>query len=226
MSNPASLLLAQLHAWNRSNKPAAGARGTDAPDNDDAWIRHRLAVRHLDAIDQILAEMAAQGKSVTVYESAFKTWTQIVFAYPAGWGQANSGHIDQTALEKLDMLAGRLDDFLPTSDEAGRGRTRKLVEEVQAALKTDESIPADMKIHLRQVAEQLSWCLDHYELTGDFELKDAIDRLLISVGITAQKSRQGSLWTKLVNTFVYPFITSTSAQLTGHSILMLTTGAS
>lgn len=225
MSNPASLLLAQFHAWNKPNKPAAGARGTDNP-TSDAWVQHRLAVRHLNAIDEILSEMAAQGKNVAVYQAAFVQWTQVVFAFPRGWGEANSGRIDGTTLQHLETLAGRLEDYLPTTTDDGLERTRTLVDQVRNAIISDDSLPQDLKVHLHQMADQLGWCLDHYEITGDFELKNAIDRLFITIGVTAQVSKEGGMWAKFVNTFVYPFITSTSAQLTGRSILMLTTGTS
>jgi hypothetical protein len=219
MANPAALLLDQFRSWDHPNQTADTARGTSNP---EAWLPHRLAVRHLDAIEEILAEMAAQGKNVAVYQGAFVIWSQIVFAWPRGWGQANSAQIDGTTLQHLDTLASRLEDYLPTTDEAGRDRTRELVEEVRAAIDSDNSVPADMKIHLFQLADQLSWCMDNYSIAGDFELKTAIDRLLITVGVTAQESKQGGIWTTIVNNFVYPFVASTTASLTGQSILMLT----
>ncbi|MBO0883729.1 MAG: hypothetical protein J2P17_26020 [Mycobacterium sp.] len=81
MGNPASLLLAQFHAWNQPNQTADNARTTKG---DDVWIRHRLAVRHLDALQEILTEMAAQGKNVRVHQAAFAEWSQVVFAWPRG----------------------------------------------------------------------------------------------------------------------------------------------
>lgn len=221
MANPAALLYAQLMAWH-SDSTADNARGTR---DTDAWVRHRLAVRHLDAIDEILAEMQTQGKGgINLYQQMHIQWTHAVFAWPHGWGSPNSGKINMTALHHLDTLAGRLDDYLPAADDAGRERTRALVNEVQAAIDSDDSLPDEMKIHLRQMAEQLGWCLDNYAITGDFELKNAIDRLLITIGVTAQKSTQPGRWTTMVNTFVYPFVTSTAAQLTGRGIFMLLTG--
>lgn len=223
MSNPAQLLLNQFHEWRNDRQTADNARGTN--NQPEAWIRHRVAVRHVDALDEILTEMEARGKNVAVYRSYLTQWSAIVFAWPHGWGSNGSGRIDDTALHHLETLAGRLEDYLPASDDSGRQRTRGLVDAVTAALADDESLPTELRVHLRQMADQLAWCLDRFEITGDFELKKAIDRLLITIGITAQRSGNGGLWTKIVNEYASPFIVNTAAQITGTGMLMLITGS-
>ncbi|MBO0883728.1 MAG: hypothetical protein J2P17_26015 [Mycobacterium sp.] len=126
----------------------------------------------------------------------------------------------------METLASRLDDYLPTADESGRERTRDLANQVQQLIDDDESLPEEMRIHLRQMAEQLTWCLDNYAISGDFELKNAIDRLLITVGQSTQQSTHRDWWTKIVNEFVYPFAVATLAQLTGGAILSIIGGDS
>ncbi|BBZ74386.1 hypothetical protein MPRS_54790 [Mycobacterium paraseoulense] len=184
------------------------------------WILHRLAVRHIGALEEILREMSARGKDVRVWEGAFAIWSQVVFAWPRGWGGQNTGGIDKTSLDHLQTLASWLDDYLPKADAAGLERTGRLVDDVLNAVNDDDSLPADMKIHLRQMCDQLRWCLDGYSQTGDFELKVAIDRLLITVGQSAQHSSTfRDKVTVVVNTFVYPFVVGTLAQVTGGAIL-------
>jgi hypothetical protein len=222
MANPAQLLVDQFHAWRNAQATADKARNMG--EQPEGWIRHRVAVRHIDALDEILTEMEAQEKRVAVYRGQLPEWTAIVFGYPHGWGQANSGQIDTTTLHHLETLAGRLEDYLPAADDAGRERTRVLVEAVRAAIESDDSLPADLRIHLAQMADQLGWCLDRYDITGDFELKSAIDRLLITIGVTAQTSKNGGGWTKIANEFVSPFIVGTAAQITGSAMLMLISG--
>jgi hypothetical protein len=223
MANPAQLLLDQFHAWRNAQATAEKARNMG--EQPEGWTRHRVAVRHIDALDEILTEMEAQGKKVAVYRKQLPAWTAIAFGYPLGWNQANSGKIDATTLHHLETLAGRLEDYLPLADDAGRERTRNLVESVRAAISDDDSVPAELRIHLTQMADQLGWCLDRYEITGDFELKNAIDRLLITIGVTAQRSNNGGIWTKIANEFVSPFIVGTAAQITGSAMLMLISGA-
>lgn len=224
MANPAQLLLDQFHAWR--NPQATADKARNLSDQPEAWTRHRVAVRHLDALDEILIEMEAQGKQgLGVYRSELATWNGIVFGHPHGWSQANSGQINDTTLLHLETLAGRLADYLPSTDDTGRDRTRGLVDAVRAAISDDDSLSPELRIHLTQVADQLGWCLDRYEITGDFELKNAIDRLLITIGVTAQRSKNGTVWTKLANEFVSPFIVGTAAQITGSAMLMLISGA-
>jgi hypothetical protein len=219
MANPAQLLLNQLQTWNQPNRSADQARATNGA---EVWILHRLAVRHVDALEEILREMASKGKDVAVWEGAFAIWSQAVFAWPHGWRGQNTGGIDPTTLAHLQTFASWLDDYLPKADEHGLERTGKLVDDILDAVNADESLPADMKIHLRQMCDQLRWCLDRYSQAGDFVLKVAIDRLLITVGQYAQQSPSSTFRDKvttIVNTFVYPFIVGTLAQVTGGAIL-------
>jgi hypothetical protein len=217
MANPAVLLHAQFQGWNHPNQTADQARGTSGT---EVWILHRQAVRHVGALEEILREMSARGKDVRVWEGAFAIWSQAVFAWPRGWGTANSGDIDETALDHLQTLASWLDDYLPKADEAGLERTGKLVDDVLEAVNADDSLPSHLKIHLRQMCDQLRWCVDRYAQAGDFDLKVAIDRLLITVGQCAQQSSTfGEKVTLIVNTFVYPFVVGTLAQITGGAML-------
>jgi hypothetical protein len=217
MANPAALLHTQLQAWNVPNQTANNARNTNGA---EVWILHRQAVRHIDALEEILREMRAHGKDVGVWEGAFPIWSQAVFAFPHGWGQPNSGRIDANALNHLRTLASWLDDYLPKADQDGLERTGKLVDDVLDAINADPSLPADMQIHLRQMCDQLRWCVDNYTLTGDFHLKVALDRLLITVGQAMQQSEGFRDKAKtFMNTWVYPFVVGTLAQVTGGAIL-------
>lgn len=219
MANPATLLLAQLEAWNQPTRSANEARSTNSL---DVWILHRTAARHLGALQEILSEMAARDKDVRVWQGAFATWSQAVFAWPHGWVKQGSGAIDKTALDHLRTLASWLDDYLPKADEAGLERTGTMVDDLLEVINTDGSLPREMKIHLRQMCDQVRWCLDNYSETGDFELRIAIDRLLITVGQYANQSGSSGFRktvTTIVNTFVYPFVIGTLSQVTGGAIL-------
>lgn len=222
MSNPASLLLAQLRAWQSSNRTADQVRDTG---NSEAWIRHRLAVRHIDAIAEILDEMEAQGRSgINLYQQMLVQWTHAVFGWPHGWGTPSSGKINGTALQHLETLAGRLDDHIPTATADGLGATKGFAESVITALAEDDSIDAGLKAHLRQLADQLLWCIERYDITGDFELKLSIDRLLMTVGVAGQQSSKGGVWTTIVKGFRSPFAVQTAAGLTSGAMLMLMQG--
>jgi hypothetical protein len=223
MANPASLLLAQLRAWQSPQKTADDVRKTG---DTETWVRHRLAVRHLAAIEEVLDEMAAQGRSgINLYQQMMVSWTQAVFAWPHGWGTPRSGQIDGTALQHLETLAGRLDDHIPTATADGLNSTKAFAGKVTNTLAGDDSIPADLKAHLRQLVDQLLWCIERYDITGDFELKLAIERLLMTAGVAGQQSSNGGGWTRVVRGFKSPFAVQTAAGLTSGAMLMLMHGS-
>jgi hypothetical protein len=70
VANPAQLLLNQLNAW-RNNSPQqnpASVRGLNSSTHE--WLQHRIAVRHLDAIGELLDQMDAAGRNTSVFRSA------------------------------------------------------------------------------------------------------------------------------------------------------------
>ncbi|GAB3134915.1 hypothetical protein GCM10027289_27730 [Tsukamurella serpentis] len=226
MANPAELLHAQLTAWNAPSQPANDARqmGTESV----TWSAHRQAVRHLEAIDELLNLMSSKGRNVTVYRDEFSNWCAHVFAFGSGWVAAGSGGIDVQSLRFLHALSGLLDYEVPEATPEARQSVQDFLSAATQVL-NNSGAPAHLRMHLVNVINHAQWCLDHFDAAGDFELATALERLLGAIGVTAESDTDPESvgrWKTLLHTFVYPYATSTLAGLSSGTALLALKGLS
>lgn len=223
MANPAQLLLTQLSAW---RAPSSTAEAHRSPVSDE-WLSHRLAVRHIDAIDQLLGEMAAAGRNVGVYRRYLPQWTSMVFSFPRGWQAARSGDLDRGQLEHLENLADALRDFVPTLEEGGLDRIRDYADEVSATLIADNSLPQELRLHSLEVVEHLKWCANQYDVVGDFDLQEALERLaatVVRVAANSDEENRNKVWGPVMSNWVWPFVTNMVAAIPSQALTMLALG--
>ncbi|GJO59116.1 hypothetical protein NJB1604_53000 [Mycobacterium marinum] len=218
MANPAQLLLNQLRAWNKANQSAQKAR---EPLN---WTAHRIAVRHLDAIDELLAQLEQAGRNTTVFRRHYPTWCQIVFTYPNGWTAQNSAAINQTALEHLENLADRLDDYVPTLRPGGLDEIQSYAEGILQLLDEDDTLDQLLKLHIGQVVAHLNWCVNNYGAVGDFDLQEAVERLASSILRAWSASGHKDWWRAKADKFVWPFMVNMIAAIPGNALAQLILG--
>ncbi|MEU9805466.1 hypothetical protein [Mycobacterium sp. NPDC050853] len=221
MANPAQLLLDQFRSWNRP----VTAEKARIESREDPWLDHRIAVRHLDAIEELLNQMADAGRNTSVFQRTFPEWVYTVFVFNRGWQAPSSGAIDRTALDHLENLADRLDDFVPTLQSDGLEKIANYADRVSTALDSDNSLDPLLKLHVRQVITHLKWCVDHYAQVGDFDLQEATERLASSVIRAAANSADKSKWNTVVETFVWPFAVNVVAAIPGSALAALVLGA-
>lgn len=228
MSNPAALLLETFRLWNDPKKPAHESR-SGAKDElwpSDMWLRHRLAVRHLDAIAETLAELKSLDEeffrfSGHSWDGQLNQWTAIVFAYPRGWKANGSGAIATTALAALERLALRFRDLEPEVRPDGLEGAMAFARSVMQTLDEDASIPVELRVHVANMVDHVQWCIRNYRIAGYFEVSRACERLLISVNIASHKSGAKHTWKSLVETWVSPFVTGTVAGIAASEMLSM-----
>lgn len=201
MSNPAFLLHRQFLVWNKPELPASQARNPE----QDQWQTHRLMVRHLEAIDQLLNKLAERGMNVTVYRRTFPSWCAAVYAFPNGWGNPRSGALDLTALNHLETLAAWLDSEVPAVADGALDQLSEYVASIRKLLVEDGSLPPEFKGHLGQIIAHLEWCILNYSIAGDFEVRVAVERLMAGVAQAAAQSTMKDKWSTMMTTFVWPF---------------------
>jgi len=150
--------------------------------------------------------MAAAGRNVNVFRRYFPAWNRLVFAYPAGWQPTGSATMDSTALEHLENLAGRLNDFVPVLNPNSLDDIRGYADGIRDLLDEDDSLDDLLKLHVKQVIAHLNWCIDNYGAVGEFDLQEAVERLLAAtVRATAQSSRKERWIATAWNEVVWPF---------------------
>lgn len=221
VANPAQLLLDQLNAWHAPKSTADAARHTNNP---DAWLAHRIAVRHLDAIEELLSQMKAAKRSTRLFERYYPTWVKTVFAHPHGWATNGSGRMDKIALEHLEHLADSLEDFVPTIREGGLDDLRDYADEITSLLDEDDTIDQLLRLHIGQVVAHLNWCIDNYERVGDFDLQEAVERLASAIVRAAANSSRKDRWAAAADKWVWPFVMNVVSAIPSTALAQLALG--
>ncbi|EPQ73151.1 hypothetical protein MMMB2_3923 [Mycobacterium marinum MB2] len=67
------------------------------------------------------------------------------------------------------------------------------------------------------------WCIDNYEIVGDFDLGEAVERLAATVVRVASASDQENLpkWHVVINGFVWPFAINVLAAIPSAGLTQL-----
>ena len=224
MANPATLLLRQFKAWDANGGPESNRNKSAAQMRGEDWPTHRRTIRYIDSIEQILSEMAELGRNVHIYQQYIPEWTAIVFVWSSSWRQQTSGQIDPQAMQHLETLSDRLDDYVPTVEPNGLSELRDYLDIVRETLKDDPTIPAAMRIHIEQVLNHVVYCVDEYATVGDFDLQAAVERLGATIVRAAGASKNPTHWAKAANTFVWPFMVGTMSSIASASLAQLLPG--
>ncbi|WP_292815654.1 hypothetical protein [Microbacterium sp.] len=202
MANPAELLWQTFEQWHSGNHQSSAqqVRG------DQSLFEHRLAVRHLDAIEELLAQLKASGRRTAVYERYFPEWVRIVFHYPRSWQQQGSASIDQTARDHLATLGDMLVGMLPVADQTQFDAVTAFLDDVVAELADDKSLPDDARRYAEATIAAVRDALGNYAAVGDVLLEDVLTRFSGALLRVAARSNNRDRWVKISERFVWPFV--------------------
>lgn len=227
MSNPAELLHNILAGWFHDPKqPIYTAREING--SEELMQKHRQAVILIGEIEQILGGMNLTETRRASIQRNLAKWTKWVFAYPHNWLAAPNDSYpnlwDQDALDALDFVAQLLETQVPEVDEARRSSYLENINEIIIALNADDSLPPDLRKHIYTVASHARHCIEEYELTGDFALQAAVERLAATVQAAIKVSTKAEAWQKFRDKFVYPTVAGLVAS--GPQLVIAASGAS
>ena len=221
MANPAQLLHNRFLTWRGSHTTSAiQARGL----NGANWDEHKLAVRHLDEIEELIRLLEGQGRVMRVQRATLPSWHQTVFAYSGGWNGNGTALIDKTSLNTLEAFAERLIDVVPEVEVDGLDKIGGYLDSVREVLVADASLPTDLRSHINDVITHVQWCVDNYATVGDFSLQDALERLSGAIVRGAANSSDRSKWQNVMSTFVWPFAVNMIAALPSAGLVALVAG--
>ncbi|MBE5471607.1 hypothetical protein [Mycobacteroides abscessus] len=214
MSNPAALLLDQLTTWRTS--------ASYVSPNEQ-----RVAVRHLDAIEELLNQMDGAGLKTSLYWKYFGRWGELVCRHPHGWHKDQAkAHFDDTALEHLEHLDDRLKGLVPELQSGGLDSLREYAAEARDIVDGDSTIDPDLRMHVKQVIAHLNWCIENYDAVGDFHLQAAVDRLFATMVRATGASQDRPRWIAWLNKVVWPFGKKAAAEIGVGVVTQLMLGGS
>lgn len=213
MANPAELLHTFLTTWRGNSDPEPRA--------------HRIAISHLDAIEELLDEMDDLKMRTDIYRRYFDQWMALTLHTPHGWQpQTNLKHIDDRALENLDLLADRFNDIVAKIQPDGLEQIRAYADEVRELLEEDTSVQdAGLRRHLLQVLAHLNWCVDNFSAVGEFDLQEAIERLVAAMIRVTANSTNKQRWRDKLNVVAWPFVAGAAANIAAAPVQLAITAA-
>lgn len=159
-----------------------------------------------------------------VSDGACRRGSGPVIGYPHGWSSAYQP-LAQENLDLLDALADRLDDLLPRATVEQRDSISGYLTELRSRLTADTSLPVTLRAHMMTLIRNAQECLETFELTGDFDLQTALDRIAAGLNQVFQQSNDQAGWKNVLNGFVYPYAVNTFSALSTTGVLMLIPGA-
>jgi hypothetical protein len=222
MKNPAALLLQQLREWTPPSDNESHWQSRSISAN---WDEMRLAVDHLNAIDQLLNQMEKTEGETRVWRKNYPRWAQMVFAYHHGWSYREAKQdFSEEALDHLATLSRALKTIVPEADTTQFDKVRSFIDNIDNLLSEETSIPGELRMHLNDVLDHARWCLDNYEIIGDFKLQEALERLAVAVMRGAWHSDSKEKWRDTFTTWVWPFVVNIASALPCQALTLLALG--
>lgn len=215
MANPAALLHKSLSKWR--------AKKTQFADPTE----QRIAVGHLNAIAELLNEMDDAGHDTRRFRTHYNKWVSLTLHNPYEWQKKEDLlHKDDAALDHLGFLADWLDLFRPKLISGGLEDIRAYLGGVRDLLDEDTTIADDnLKRHLKQVINHVEYCVNEFDAVGEFDLQDAIQRLIaVMVRVTVTSSWKDR-WKEKLNNAAWPFAMGAMGELvTGTAQIAISSG--
>lgn len=227
MANPAEALHDILSEWKQdTSKQIYLHRGVDANGNDSDMRKHRQAIALINEIDQILASIERPTQRKAAHDRTLGRLTKWVMAYPHDWlavpKDAHSNLDDQGTLDYLDSIAALLDNYVRRFSDDERNGFTDVLNCVVQSLGEDDTLPGDLRRHLYLLIAEARRCIDEYQISGDFALQAAMERLSAAVAAAMKSTKNPGKWSNFKDNYIWPSavgITVASSQL------MLTPGA-
>ena len=165
-----------------------------------------------------------------IFDGAVDRWLQSLYSGWAGnTGLTLSGtpRPEPGDMGLLKMLSTMLDRAEPSTDEAERAQVGDFVAAVLGALKDDDSLPEELRLHIATLIVEIQRCLLDYEIQGDFQLAAAVERLMaVLLFAESESNGKASVWRKVYDDYFRPIMVGLmiAAPDTIFKIAALTTG--
>ena len=105
----------------------------------------------------------------------------------------------QTVAEKMSMSTVEY-------SETARDRMSKMIDEAIKCGREDDSLPDELVVYIARLGSEARTALDEYDLTGDFKLSIAFDRLSNALRVAEAKTKHSETWKTFREQFMIPLL--------------------
>ena len=164
---------------------------TDEADRQE--YRFPDVVQALSEVESAIDSWESMGVDVHLMRSCLERWKK-------------SALNTDGDLMGLQSVAEKLSASTVSYSEDARQKMRNMIEEAVKCVRADDSLPSDLLAYLSRLIREASEALDEYELTGDFKLSVAFDRLCNALRVAETKTKKHPVWEKFNEQFMVPLI--------------------
>lgn len=105
----------------------------------------------------------------------------------------------QTVAEKMSMSTVEY-------SETAREQMSRMIDEAIKCVKEDDSLPKELVMYIARLVSEARTALDEYDLTGDFKLSVAFDRLSNALRVAEAKTKHSETWKTFREQFMIPLL--------------------
>lgn len=199
MTNPARELHGILKKWRNAalktpENSAAHVRGFSGGGLARVLDEHMRAMCLIAELKSLIETMKATRPEMDMepFERQVANWQRAVLNYApqrSGWTR-NEGvaRIGQDTVDTLALLGNFLDVPGQRVPEAKRADVHRFLDEVLDALRSDETLPQEVRDYVAQCVRHARDCVDDFEFRGAVDLHDALARLWSALNAAAGES--------------------------------------
>jgi hypothetical protein len=179
----------------------------------------------LSEIEDVLKQWSDLGSTdAEAFEEALPAWYGAVLAATNSRGELvpfvnNSAVRTDMNLHAGDKLAltwvsEKMAGTSPSFDESSREKIAEALVEVRGLLK-EEDLPLELLTYLDRLIRETQTALDEYDLTGDFKLSLAFDRLSNALRKAESASKDKEGWGAFMRDFLLPVVSGLAVNAIG-----------
>lgn len=167
----------------------------------------RAIVLALVEIESHVELWESSGSDVQSFKEAMPVWRGEAFHFieptTGNFRTYNeTGNLGVGELGLLGWVSERIATSTPKTDGAGRESIRDMVQKARKLLIADNSLPDRLRLHVSRLLRHVEEALDNYDITGEFLLEDAVERLIGALHIVESRSSEPTKWQKFRDEFV------------------------
>lgn len=182
----------------------------------EAGYRFPDVVAALEEVGATIDSWESAGMDVHLMRGCLERWKQsalnvfsngselswdVPFSYTGTDAMLSDGDLMglQTVAEKMSMST------VAYSEDA-RERMRSMIDEAIKCVREDDTLPSELVVYLSRLIREAREALDEYDVTGDFKLSVAFDRLCNALRVAETKTGRHPVWKVFNEQFMVPLL--------------------
>lgn len=116
------------------------------------------------------------------------------------------GLLSDGDLMGLQAVAEKMSMSTVEYSKTAREHMSQMIDEAIKCIQSDDSLPNELVVYIARLVSEARTALDEYNLTGDFKLSIAFDRLYNALRVAETKTKHSETWKTFREQFMIPLL--------------------